>query len=111
MFDGNLMTNMDEFKARPTVWFCSLWLLSITACSPLPAPEVISSSPDGFVLRQETVSPYGDKVYKRDDKMALFAQEYCWSHSGNDAIIIQKAKTKIYVLYSYKCGFNRRLIP
>ena len=105
------MTTMDELKARPAVWFCSLLLLGIVACSPLPAPMVISSSPDGIVLRQVTVSRYGEKVYIRDDKMALFAQEYCWSRGGNDAIIIQKTKNQRHVFYSYKCGFLRRFIP
>ena len=105
------MTIMDELKARLAAWFCSLLLLGIAACAPLPAPEVISSSPDGIVLRQETVSRYGGEAYKRDDKMALFAEEYCWSRGGKNAIFIQKTTNQIHVLSSYKCGFKRRLIP
>ena len=110
LFFGKLMAIMGDLKARSTLWFSSLLLLGVISCSTsLPAPMVISSSPDGIVLRQYLVSNYGQEVHKRDLHLTLFAEEHCWS-VGKDAILIHKTTIdSSYVLYSYECQFNRGL--
>lgn len=104
------MATLDDLKVRSIFWFRSLILLSIISCSAsLPAPMVISSSSDGIVLRQYLVSNYGHEVHKRDLRLTMFAEEYCWS-VGKDAILIHKTIIdSSYVLFSYECQFNRGL--